>query len=71
MTNKMVQIITTTKFKVTAYLTFKEAFDSFTHFVLTVIFVLFCSVQIITKYKYLHSLQKQPLEDAVRSSVYL
>ena len=43
MTSKMVQIITTTKFKVTVYLTFKEAFDSFTIFVLTLIFVVFCT----------------------------
>ena len=41
MTNKMVLIIT--KFKVTAYLTFKEAFDHVTTFVLTLIFVLFCT----------------------------
>ena len=29
MTSKMVQIITTTKFKVTVYLTFKEAYDKY------------------------------------------
>ena len=60
MTNKMVLIITTTKFKVTVYLTFKEAFKAFYTFSLDFYCYFYCvdvsCTIIITEYKYyLHS----------------
>ena len=57
MTNKMVLIITTTKFKVTVYLTFKEAFDHFNFCLDSNIFVLLSVVyKLLRNINYLHSL---------------
>ena len=70
MTNKMVLIITTTKFKVTVYLTFKEAFDIFTTFVLSHILNI---ILIVYNKQVSHFLPEvfDNLENGVNGTVYL
>ena len=68
MTNKMVLI--TTKFKVTVYLTFKEAFDIFTTFVLSHIINI---ILIVYNKQVSHFLPEvfDNLENGVNGTVYL